>query len=291
MFTRIVVGIDGAAGGRDALSLARTLAAGNADIVLLSTLPYPGTASLASVAFAEPLRADVQAMLDEAAGEDRRCRTRLVEGWSAGRALHEAAVEVNAELIVIGSAHRGAVGRVLLGDVSRATLHNAPCPVAVAPGGLREGAPDRLARIGVGVKGSAESDAALAVAARLAAEAGATVHLLTAVPTPTAVMPAYASCYDWAEIDAANREAAQQAIAAAAARLDVPVRTEIADGGAGAALEELSGRVDLLVAGSRGWGAAHRVVLGSTTDRLTHHARCPVLVVPVPKPGDRPSGC
>lgn len=37
---------------------------------------------------------------------------------------------------------------------------------------------------------------------------------------------------------------------------------------------------DLLVIGRRGAGLAERVILGSTADRLTHLAECPVLVVP-----------
>ena len=37
---------------------------------------------------------------------------------------------------------------------------------------------------------------------------------------------------------------------------------------------------NLLVIGRRGAGLAERVVLGSTADRLTHLASCPVLVVP-----------
>lgn len=37
---------------------------------------------------------------------------------------------------------------------------------------------------------------------------------------------------------------------------------------------------DLLVIGKRGAGLAERMLLGSTADKLTHHAPCPVLVVP-----------
>jgi nucleotide-binding universal stress UspA family protein len=37
---------------------------------------------------------------------------------------------------------------------------------------------------------------------------------------------------------------------------------------------------DLLVIGRRGAGLAERVILGSTADRLTHLAPCPVLVIP-----------
>lgn len=41
-----------------------------------------------------------------------------------------------------------------------------------------------------------------------------------------------------------------------------------------------SSDADLLVIGRRGAGLAERVILGSTADRLTHLAPCPVLVVP-----------
>jgi nucleotide-binding universal stress UspA family protein len=37
---------------------------------------------------------------------------------------------------------------------------------------------------------------------------------------------------------------------------------------------------DILVIGKRGAGLAERVILGSTADRLTHLADCPVLVIP-----------
>lgn len=37
---------------------------------------------------------------------------------------------------------------------------------------------------------------------------------------------------------------------------------------------------DMMVIGRRGAGIAERVILGSTADRITHLATCPVLVVP-----------
>jgi hypothetical protein len=45
-------------------------------------------------------------------------------------------------------------------------------------------------------------------------------------------------------------------------------------------LDKLAAEVDLLVSGSRSWGPIRRTVLGSISDRLIHHAPCPVLVVP-----------
>jgi nucleotide-binding universal stress UspA family protein len=76
------------------------------------------------------------------------------------------------------------------------------------------------------------------------------------------------------------RTAAGDALAEAAAELDIPATTTVIDGPAGHALERLSRSVDVVVTGSRGWGPARRVILGSATSHLTRHAACPVIVVP-----------
>lgn len=49
-------------------------------------------------------------------------------------------------------------------------------------------------------------------------------------------------------------------------------------------LERVSEHAGLLVLGSRGCGPVRRVALGSTSDRVAHHAGCPVIVVPRPAP-------
>jgi nucleotide-binding universal stress UspA family protein len=52
---------------------------------------------------------------------------------SAAHALHDLAIELDAAAIVVGSSHRGRIGRVLAGDVSTSLLRGAPSPVLVAP--------------------------------------------------------------------------------------------------------------------------------------------------------------
>ena len=73
--------------------------------------------------------------------EKRRAET-VVEAdlrWygspSVGRGLHELAELIGADLLVIGSSRRGLLGRVLIGDDTRAALNGAPCAVAIAPAG------------------------------------------------------------------------------------------------------------------------------------------------------------
>ena len=283
LFNRIVVGVDGADGGRDAIALAKLLATDSADIVLLNAFAYETSPSRGSLGgYAEVMSEEAQSMVEAAGSDDARCRTRVVADWSAGRAIHQAAAEEHADLIVVGSAHHGPVGRLLLGDVSRNTLHGAPCAVAVAPRGFHERSHASITTIGVGVDGTNESDAALAVARDLAANSGASLRLLTAIQTPVAFAPAYAYAYDWTELEADNRKFAEEHLAEVKASLAVPAETVVVSSGAAIALEELSESVDVIVAGSRGWGTAKAVVLGSTTDRLVHNAHCPVIVVPSP---------
>ncbi|KAF3323507.1 universal stress protein A-like protein [Carex littledalei] len=61
--------------------------------------------------------------------------------------------------------------------------------------------------------------------------------------------------------------------------------TAIAEGDPKDAICEAAEKLhaNLLVVGSRGLGMIKRAFLGSVSDYLTHHARCPVLIVKPPK--------
>src|ERR1017187_2650858 len=59
----------------------------------------------------------------------------VVLGRAVGRALHELAEHQHVDLLVVGSCHRGSIGRVLVGNDALATLNGAPCAVAIAPAG------------------------------------------------------------------------------------------------------------------------------------------------------------
>lgn len=282
MFTKIVVGYDGLEGGADALVLARALSAPTTALVLVHAYPFEDLPSRGSeLDYDGLLRADAQQLLAEAAPADRPSTLVPVADLSPARALHDVAERHGADLIVIGSCRRSVLGRVLAGDVSRAVLHGAPCAVAVAPRDFRRH-PGPFESIGVGFTDTAEARAALALAASLAGEHGASLRVLCASTTPAPYVPGFAYRFDVGDIRERAHLAAEQALEQAVAALPVAAEAEMIDDHAAQALENLSHHVSLLVAGSRGWGAARRVMLGSTTDHLSHHAACPLLVVPGP---------
>jgi nucleotide-binding universal stress UspA family protein len=285
MFTKVIIGDDGLAGGRDAIALARVLAP-DAALVLAGTYPYDSTAGRSAlVGYANALRDDTNDALGRArdAGGIPAARIAAIADTSPARGLHRLAADEGADLVVIGSAHHGTPGRLLLGDVARAVLHGSPCPVAVAPHGFVGGPPKT---IGIAFNGAPEAGAALAVASALAGACGARL-VVRHVLEPNA-MPAYGRypVFETEEHIEAATATARFALDGAVARvtlelgIDVEVDAQVVTGRTAELLQELSAQVDLMVCGSRGWGAIRRVALGSISDRLIHHASCPVLVTP-----------
>jgi nucleotide-binding universal stress UspA family protein len=80
------------------------------------------------------------------------------------------------------------------------------------------------------------------------------------------------------------RQAAEEAVAKAASQFgesrpaSVTVRATI--GFAAAELITASGDADLVVVGSRGGGGFAKLLMGSVSSQVAHHAKCPVVVVP-----------
>jgi nucleotide-binding universal stress UspA family protein len=60
----------------------------------------------------------------------------------------------------------------------------------------------------------------------------------------------------------------------------VAVEAEVQVADPADALVRISGHVDVLVCGSRGYGPVRSVLLGGVSGRVVNAARCPVLVLP-----------
>ena len=183
LYRRIVLGFDGTEQAHDALALAELLArGGESSIVPTFVVQKPPrfdaqTHEYVRASVRVPMRCSKQAR--HALPEDTLAEPRSIESGSPARGLHDAAEEEGASLIVIGSTHRGPLGRVLIGSTGELLLSATPCAVAVAPHGFRGRKQDSIGVVGVGFSGSDESREALTAATGLARASGARVRAVT----------------------------------------------------------------------------------------------------------------
>jgi nucleotide-binding universal stress UspA family protein len=278
-FNNVIVGIDGRQGGRDALALARLLLASAGDLTLAHVRKGGRFAPTMSDEAGEAESQSPECARSKGLLERERDRAAVaaqladIVASNVGRGLHELAARLAADLLVVGSSHRGSVGRFLVADHTRASLNDAACAVAIAPVSYEHAAP-RLAAIGVGYDGSTESKAALGLALKLARARRATVRALRVVPPPTWLSSGFVALAGAEVLDSELAASEKEMSALAGVNGNAVV---------GAPREELAalGReVDLLVTGSRSYGRLRRLVLGSTPNFLANHARSPLLVLP-----------
>jgi nucleotide-binding universal stress UspA family protein len=283
MFKNVLVGVDGRAGGRDAIALASRLAGSDGKLTLahVHSGDLRPSHAIAPALVAEEREGSHKLLEQERAAAEVKAELIGIVSTSPGRGLHELAEEQNADLIVVGSCSHGAFGRAMLGDDTRAALNGAPCAVAIAPHGYADGRAS-ITKVGVAYNSSPESEAALAMARTLAAPTRATIHALEVVTIPTAAYTGITPPAIGESIDLMTQEANRHMKELA------DVEGNAVYGLAGEELAAFGDQVDLLVVGSRGYGPVKRLVLGSTSDYLERHARCALLVLPraAPSPGE-----
>jgi nucleotide-binding universal stress UspA family protein len=271
MFKQIVVGIDGRAGGRDAIALAKLLVAADGELTLARIVPSDAHADGGAGAYQAPEAERAEALL-ETAREDTGTDARL--RWhgssSVGRGLHELCELIGADLVAVGSSRRGLLGRVLIGDDTSAALNGAPCSIGIAPTNYSQ-QPVAMREIGVGYDGSPESEHALSVARMLAASSGAKLSALESVALPSDAFLGPGAVDNTPE---RLLEDARRRIAALG-----DVEPHAAYGQPAEELALYSESLDLLIVGSRGYGPIGRLIHGSTSQQLAHSARCPLLVL------------
>jgi nucleotide-binding universal stress UspA family protein len=229
----------------------------------------------------EDLRRDLDA-------EDVAVESVQLESTSAARALHEAAEERDAGLLVVGSTGRGTVGRVLVGSTAERLMHGAPCPIAIVPHGWQAGA--GLNTLGVAFVDSDEGHEALRGAYALARRAGAKLRVLTAVkPGVRTTYGEQRAARDIqhgkgeTEVEGELRVRAEGELRGAIGALgddDVQVESDAFVEDPAEALIAVSQNLDLLICGSRGYGPRRAVLLGGVSRRLAAEAQCPVIVLP-----------
>jgi nucleotide-binding universal stress UspA family protein len=280
IFDRIVVGVDGEQGGRDALALAAVLRrAGGGELIAVHVHPPARNLDVSHPGRVEArLAVERLDMLErEIAAAGVHAQAIVVTENSPARALHAVAERHGAQLIVVGACHLTGTERVLAGDDATGTLHGASCAVAVAPAGFASKRRE-LRLIGVGVDGTPAASAACEVARSLARRAGAAIRAMTVVRLEHPL--SLATTWEPRRPDHAPdpREAGRRLLDHLLAGAGVDATGEVAVGTPWKQLASRSADLDLLVLGTRDRGPLPRVLLGSTSTKLVCHIPCALLV-------------
>ena len=183
------------------------------------------------------------------------------------------AEELKADLIVVGSHDRSAMGRLMLGSVSQSVLHHAATSVRIArdPGNAKN-----TICLVAGEDGSEDAEAALSALAARAWPAGTTVHLVTAVDQVMATTAFGSTAGAGESIKRLNERSVAKLRAAG-----LGVSTLVADGNPRRLLVDEAERVraDSIFVGARGLRGIDRLVLGSVSAAVAARAHCSVEVV------------
>lgn len=286
MFQTILIGYDEPQRGGEATALAETLRDPHTGTLVLTSVYPPAPLPIGRYVGpqdVELLREQAEELLlvaRDALPDRDRVMIRAIPSDSAARVLSELAEAERADLVVVGSSRRRTLGRLLPGTTAERLLHDAPCPVAVAPRGYSGG---DIRRIGVAYDGSPEADAALRAAESLALElrAALTVYCVLEPTLPSAGM--IAADAEWPS--RAVIERARHLLHGVVDNAPQAIKPEwLLIHGVPA--EEIAGRaygvIDLLFVGSHGYGPLGRALLGNVSGALVRAAGCPVVVTPRP---------
>ncbi len=223
----------------------------------------------ASDDYTRTLRDEVQQARERAVGDPDRVsgevRTHVICGSPSYALLHTAS-RVGAGLMVVGSTHRGTIGRIALGSTTDRVLKEAPCPVAVAPRSFHdEGVSPE--RVGVAFVDTPGGWAALRAGAAIARRTGASLTAYTVIEP---------------HARAADRDRAQLAVERAIAEHGQDLHAEarvLTDGGVDALVGE-SRELDFLVRGCRAPGPLRPPLAFGLVSKLARQVACPFIVVP-----------
>jgi nucleotide-binding universal stress UspA family protein len=277
----VLVAYDGSAGGRDALELARVLCVAEGARCIVGTCleygPVPVRTGLGDAE--DPEASALFAAAKEKLG-DLVAETHVVGTRAPARMFPEFAGREHVGTIVVGSPHRGKLGRALLGSVSEHLLHHAPCDVVVAPRGYGSERHTGIDKIAVAYDGTDVAKSALRRAEEIAVRCGAAIEIIVAEDIIVSGGPG--------GVGIRTRRSAAEVTDEARASVDPAIETEgrVIDPGwrqvVGEVAEGIAATcgddVDLLLLGSK--KGSDRLLYGSVARRLIADAPCPVLVVP-----------
>ncbi len=292
---RVLIAYDGSAGSTQAVALAESIAWPSGSVLRVATvlepilMPIPGPWARGTITPATDLETAITEYAEEIAREavqrlgapDRSVEVLMLRGRAAS-AIIDAARDLSADLIIIGSRGYGTVASLLLGSVSSEVVDEASCPVLVARTAT-------LRRVVFATDGSPSARGAEARLARWSIFDGLPIHVVSAAhvvhPWSSAIAPKmYPQVLDAYESQLRAVKAEHERIATEAARrlrdAGRAVDVETRDGDAGGEIIAVAEAraADLIVLGSRGRTGLTRLVLGSVARSVLSASTASVLI-------------
>lgn len=279
MFDLILIPLDGSEAAEGALAVVELIPSRRVRLLTVES----DLSDLTAICVTEP---DCQAYLERVAEPLRRqgrdVETLVVFGNPAERII---AFAGTADLVVMGSHGRGAVGRLVLGSVADYVARHAPVPTLIVRGGRRPATAIPLARIIVPLDGSTLAEQALPMAIALADTMGLPVHLVRVVDFDLVrgtVEAGVVAAKAYAKAHAVDISLAETYLAEQVQRLrnrDVATTSEVRTGAPARELLDAIHAGDLVVLTTRERGGIQRWFLGSVAEELVCRAAGPVLLV------------
>lgn len=213
----------------------------------------------------------LRALTERAVAEGLPQPELLVKMGRADQVIANTAVSLDADLIVLGSHRRSPAARWLLGSVASAVLRLADRPVLLVktPGTFFAGG-----TVVAAVDLSEASDAVVRHAARLAADSGASLALVYALPIGDHQSPGHVVMKETATHDL---QQLRDRCVTTEVETTLHVAMRMAHPAKMIAHYAEEQRAHLLVVG--GHGASNRGVIGNVTQAVLHDTDLPVLVV------------
>lgn len=211
--------------------------------------------------------------------------TREVRLGSPARELSRAAEALGADLLVVSSHGHGGLARLVLGSVASSLIRVSTTPVLVV---RDEGPPERFGRILAAVDLSPISRSVLLNAVSVAHASQGELGVLSLfehailAQDPDDLLPHYLSREEVDALAAEHKEELEKLIERCpSAGIDIEINVE-GRGPASARILEHANQsgADLIVMGTSGRNAWHRMILGSTANHVLVKAPCAVLVIP-----------
>lgn len=289
MFERILFPTDGSAGAEDVFGHVLDLAATYGSTVHVLYVADTSRDSVVQMSgeIVDVLEEEGERIVEAAAerANDRRIDTVTeVRQGDPHRTIVDYAAATDIDLVVMPTQGRRGLARFLLGSTTERVVRQSPVPVLTIRPGDETAIAYPYQEVLVPTDGSDAATAALSVAADVAREEEARLHLLSVIDVMSLGVDVRTDIQQRELREGANKILDEGASDAADAGVDSVVKQVNTGGSIPAVIRSYieEAGIDLVVVGSHGRTGFDRYVLGSVTESLIRTAPVPVLTVKAP---------